>query len=105
MHIGFIGLGSMGRPMSISLVKAGHELTVHDIDQEGPGARELLEEGAKWASTPREAAQGAEVIFASLPGPREVEAVALGEDGIIEGAAKDSVFIDLTSNSLAPGPS
>lgn len=99
MNIGFIGLGSMGRPMSLNLVKAGHSLHVHDIDRDGKGARELRESGARWADSPREAAQNSEIIFTSLPGPKEVEAVALGEDSILEGAAPGSVYIDLTTNS------
>jgi 3-hydroxyisobutyrate dehydrogenase len=99
MDIGFIGLGSMGRPMSLNLVKAGHRLKVHDIDRDGLGARELLESGATWANSPKESAQGSEIIFTSLPGPVEIEAVALGDDGIFEGASKGSVYIDLSSNS------
>lgn len=99
MDIGFIGLGDMGRPMSLNLIKAGHRLTVHDIDRDGRGAIELLEAGATWGQTSRETAQGAEIVFTSLPGPQQVEAVALGEDGILVGASKGSVYIDLTTNS------
>ena len=99
MNIGFIGLGSMGRPMSLNLIRAGHRLTVHDIDRDGLGATDLLKAEAKWADTPKDAACGNEIVFTSLPGPREVEAVALGEDNILEGIARGAVFIDLTTNS------
>ena len=99
MKIAFIGLGAMGGPISLCLTRAGHALAVHDIDRDGPGARALLEAGARWADTPKDAAQGCEIIFTSLPGPAEVEAVALGEDGIFAGAAKGSVFIDLSTNA------
>jgi len=99
MKVGFIGLGSMGRPMSLNLVKAGHRLRVHDIDPDGRGPRELREAGAEWAETPKDAARDADVTFTSLPGPREVEAVALGDDGVLEGVARGSVYVDLTTSS------
>jgi len=97
LRIGFIGLGKMGGPMARNLISAGHSLVVHDLD---PAAslphREM---GATWADSPREVAEASELVFTSLPGPREVEAVALGEDGIIEGLAKDAVYIDVSTNS------
>ena len=99
MKIAFIGLGAMGGPMSLCLARAGHEIAAHDIDRDGPGARAILEAGARWAGSPKEAAQGSEIVFTSLPGPVEVEAVALGENGIFAGAAKGSVFIDLSTNA------
>ena len=99
MNIGFIGLGSMGRPMALNLVEAGHRVGVHDIDRGGIGARDLLEAGARWADSPAEAARKAEVIFTSLPGPREVEAVALGADCVLDGAPSGSVYIDLSTSS------
>lgn len=99
MRLGFIGLGSMGRPMSLNLLNAGHDLTVYDIAREGEGARELQKAGAHWANTPREVAEEAEIFFTSLPGPPEVESVALGRDGLHAGAHKGSVYIDLSTNS------
>jgi len=97
MKIGFVGAGNMGNPMAANLIKAGHQLTVHDLQRES--ATNLLEMGAYWADTPRESAQGNEVVFTSLPGPREVEAVALGEEGILEGSAQGSIYVDLSTNS------
>src|SRR5213080_3112519 len=88
MRIGFIGLGNMGGPMALNLIKAGHALVVHDVRSEL--AKAYLERGAKAADNPRGAAQGAELILTSLPGPAEVEAVALGERGVIHGAASRS---------------
>lgn len=99
MKVGFVGLGSMGRPMSLNLVKAGHQLRVHDINPDGRGARELREAGAEWADTPQGAARDAGVTFTSLPGPKEVEAVALGEGGVLEGVSRGSVYVDLTTSS------
>ena len=97
MKIGFVGTGNMGNPMAGNLLKAGHNLTVHDLNRES--AAGLIENGAGWAGTPKEAARNSEIVFTSLPGPREMEAVALGEDGILEGANTGSVYVDLSTNS------
>jgi 3-hydroxyisobutyrate dehydrogenase len=97
MKVGFIGLGNMGNPMATNLIKAGHELTVHDLRRQA--ATNLLEMGAHWADTPKDAVPGNEVVFTSLPVPRDVEAVVLGENGILEGADPSSVYLDLSTNS------
>ena len=86
MKIGFIGLGNMGGPMALNLMKAGHELLVHDVRRETAAAH--LDKGARWAASPREAAVDRELILTSLPGPVEVERVATGADGVIHGAAR-----------------
>jgi 3-hydroxyisobutyrate dehydrogenase len=97
MRIGFIGLGNMGGPIALNLIKAGHTLIVHDVRREAAAAH--LERGARWADNPRAAAREAELILTSLPGPREVEAVALGPDGIIHGAVAGTVYADLSTGS------
>jgi 3-hydroxyisobutyrate dehydrogenase len=97
MRIGFIGLGNMGGPMALNLIKAGHTLIVNDVRREAAGPH--LERGATWAESPRAVAQASELILTSLPGPREVEAVALGPDGIIHGAVPGSVYADLSTGS------
>jgi 3-hydroxyisobutyrate dehydrogenase len=97
MRIGFIGLGNMGGPMALNLMKAGHTLVVHDVRSEA--AAPHLERGAKWAASPRAAAEGAELILTSLPGPPEVEAVALGAQGILPGAGRGAVYADLSTGS------
>ncbi len=97
MRIGFIGLGTMGKHMAANLQRAGHLLAVHDVRREA--AEAPLAAGATWAATPREAATGAEVVFTSLPGPPEVEAVALGADGIIAGLAPGAAYFDLSTIS------
>jgi 3-hydroxyisobutyrate dehydrogenase len=97
MKVGFIGTGNMGNPMAANLIKAGHQLTVHDLRREA--ATNLLEMGAQWANTPKDAVPGNEVVFTSLPVPRDVEAVVLGENGILEGATRGSVYMDLSTNS------
>src|SRR5436309_14943408 len=90
MQIGFIGLGTMGASMAANLQKAGHKLIVHDVRKDAAGKH--LAAGATWADTPRDVASGASVIFTSLPGPREVEQVALGRAGLIEGTARDAAY-------------
>jgi 3-hydroxyisobutyrate dehydrogenase len=97
MKVGFVGLGNMGNPMASNLIKAGHQLTVHDLRREA--ATNLLEMGANWADAPREVVPGSDVVFTSLPVPRDVEAVVLGEKGIIEGSAPGTVYLDLSTNS------
>ncbi len=96
--IGLIGLGTMGASFATNLIKAGMGLTVHDIHRQI--AEPHLAAGADWADTPRELAAASDVILTSLPGPPEVEAVALDEvDGLIAGMAPDSVLFDLSTNS------
>ena len=97
MDVGFIGLGAMGNHMVRHLQAAGHHLTVHDLRREA--ATPFLEAGANWGDTPQQVAQASEVVFTSLPGPVEVEAVALGPEGIAAGAALGKVYVDLSTNS------
>ncbi len=97
MKVGFIGVGNMGNPMATNLVRAGHEVTVHDLRREA--ATNLLEMGARWVDTPKDAVPGNEVVFTSLPVPRDVEAVVTGENGILEGCIPGSVYVDLSTNS------
>ena len=97
MKVGFIGLGTMGASMAYNCLQGGNEMIVHDIRREA--ATPHLEAGAVWADTPREVAEAAEVVFTSLPGPTEVEAVALGEDGMLEGLSPGKVYFDLSTNS------
>ncbi len=97
MKVGFIGCGNMGNPMASNLIKAGHKLTVHDLRREA--ATNLLEAGATWADTPKDTVPGNDVVFTSLPVPRDVEAVVLGENGILEGSGPNTVYMDLSTNS------
>ncbi len=96
--VGFIGLGFMGRPMALNIMKKGHRLVVHDVNQ---GAVEaLVAEGATAAATPREVAAAAEVVITMLPDGPDVEKVALGPDGIAEGLGKDALHVDMST--IAP---
>src|SRR5919206_3166349 len=97
MRVGFIGLGMMGHHMVANLQKAGHELVVHDVRREA--GTEALARGARWAETPADAARQSEITMTSLPGPKEVEAVALGENGILHGAQAGTCYVDLSTSS------
>ncbi len=99
MQVGFIGLGTMGASMAANLQKAGHQLIVHDLRR--AAAAPHIAAGAVWASTPREVAAASEVVFTSLPGPPDVEATALGPDGLLAGMRKDAAYFDLSTNSRA----
>ena len=97
MKAGFIGLGNMGHPMAANILKSGYNLTVYDIRRE---VRQSLEAaGATWAVSPKAVAARSDVVLSSLPGPREVEAVVLGEDGVFAGLNSGCAYIDLSTNS------
>jgi 3-hydroxyisobutyrate dehydrogenase len=97
MQIGFIGLGIMGASMASNLQKAGYKLVVNDLRRQSAGAH--LAAGAQWAETPKALGETCEVVFTSLPGPAEFEAVALGKNGLIEGLKKGATLFDLTTNA------
>ena len=97
MKVGFIGLGTMGASMAANLQKAGHELVVHDIRR--AAAERHLATGAVWADSPKALAEQCEVIFTSLPGPPEVQEVALGANGLLAGMKDGSAYFDLSTNS------
>lgn len=97
MKVGFIGLGTMGRHMAANLQAAGYELVVTEVRREA--AAPHLAAGAVWADTPAQVAAAAEVVFTSLPGPAEMEAVALGDAGLIHGLRPGTAYFDLSTNA------
>ena len=97
MKIGFIGLGLMGSGMAANLQKAGHDLVVHDLRR--AAAEPYIAKGAQWADTPRAVAEAAEFVFTSLPGPPEVEEVALGDNGLLAGMSRGKAYFDLSTNA------
>ena len=98
MKVGFIGLGIMGKPMSKNLLKAGYSLVVADRNPEA--IAEVIAAGAETASTAKAIAEQCDVIITMLPNSPHVKEVALGENGIIEGAKPGTVLIDMSS--IAP---
>ena len=97
MKVGFIGLGSMGRLMAENLQRAGHALIVHDVRADAAPA--LMDGGASWADLPAQAAAQAAVVFTCLPGPAEVDAIALSPYGLFAAMKPGTVWFDLTTNA------
>ena len=95
--VGFIGLGTMGAHMANNVQKGGYGLVVHDLHK--ATAAKHLGAGATWAASPRALASQADVIFSSLPEPGDVEAVALGPDGLLAGIKPGAAYFDLSTNS------
>ncbi|WP_092049271.1 NAD(P)-dependent oxidoreductase [Bhargavaea ginsengi] len=95
--IAFIGAGVMGGPMAGHLMDAGHSLTVYTRTREK--AEALNQKGARWAASPAEAADGAEVIMTMVGYPKDVEEVYFGERGIFSTAGSGAVLIDFTTSS------
>ncbi|MBN1685658.1 MAG: 2-hydroxy-3-oxopropionate reductase [Spirochaetales bacterium] len=101
MKIGFIGLGIMGRPMAKNLIKAGHDLIVYDINP--APMDELAGMGAKKGTSPAQVTSAVELVITMLPNSPDVKAVVFGAKGILEGAYKGLMYVDMSS--IAPGVS
>lgn len=98
MEVGFIGLGLMGRPMALNLLKAGHRL--HVWSRREASLKPLVEAGAKGCASARELAQAAEVVISMVADAPDVEKVALGADGVADGAGPQTIFVDMST--IAP---
>jgi 3-hydroxyisobutyrate dehydrogenase len=96
-RIGFIGLGIMGRPMARDLLRAGFPLTVWNRSR--PGIDAVVAEGAQEAGSPRAVAERSDIVITMVGDSPDVEQVALGPDGIIEGAHEGLVHIDMSTIS------
>lgn len=95
MKVGFIGLGIMGKPMSKNIVKAGYEVVVYNRSK--ASVEELVALGATAAETPAKVAEQVDVVITMLPNSPQVREVALGTNGIAEGAKPGTVVIDMSS--------
>jgi 2-hydroxy-3-oxopropionate reductase len=95
--VGFIGLGIMGRPMARNLLKAGYSLVVHSRSR-GP-VDEIVKAGATATGSPKDVAAQSDVLITMLPNSPDVEQVALGAGGIIEGARRGMIFADMSTIS------
>jgi 2-hydroxy-3-oxopropionate reductase len=98
-RIGFIGLGIMGRPMALNLIKAGHRLAVWARRQEA--AAPLSAAGARTAASPRELAAASDIVFTIVSDTPDVEQVLFGDLGVIHGIAPGSVVVDCSTISPA----
>ena len=99
MKAGFIGLGTMGAFMAQHLMEHGEcdLVLVHDVRKEAGAAH--VAAGAVWADSPGELAEQADVVFTSLPGPAEIEAVALGEQGLLHTMRPETAWFDMSTGS------
>ena len=95
LKVGYIGLGLMGKSIARNILKAGFPLVVHNRSK--ASVNELVGEGAAAANSPADVASQVDVVFTNLPDSPDVEKVALGENGIIEGAHKGLIFVDNSS--------
>jgi 2-hydroxy-3-oxopropionate reductase len=96
-NIGFIGLGIMGNPMARNLLKAGHSLVVYDVV---PALMDrVVEAGAARGESSRDVAARADIIITMLPDGPEVEQAVLGAGGVLEGARRGSILVDMSSIS------
>jgi 3-hydroxyisobutyrate dehydrogenase len=96
--IGFVGLGTIGGVIARNIQKAGYGMVVHDIRL--AAVKPLVDGGAGYAASPAEVARDCAVVFTSLPGPAEVEQVALGPNGLIHDLHDGSIYVDLSSSSV-----
>ena len=94
--VGFIGLGNMGGGMSANIQRAGYPMVVYDLREEA--AKPLLEGGARLANSPAEVASLCDITLTSLPGPKEVESVSTGPEGVLEGMKPGGIYIDLSTS-------
>ena len=98
MKVGFIGIGTMGGHMAYNLCKAEFEVSVHDLNKNL--SQRHLDAGATWADSVKDIVQNNEVIMTSLPGPKEVQDVALRADGLLANMKPGTVWFDLSTNSV-----
>ena len=97
MKLGFIGLGAMGSGIALNLCKAGYDLLVFDLRKES--AQPLVDAGASWAHSVADLARASDVVFTSLPGPKEMQELALGSGGLLSSMREGAAWFDFTTNS------
>ena len=103
MQVGFIGVGVMGRPMTLNLLKAEHHVTVYARHPDKPEVQEVLNAGAKLAPSARAVAMVSDIVITMLPNSPQVEEVVTGPQGVLEGARKGLIIIDMST--IAPSVS
>lgn len=103
MQVGFIGIGVMGRPMTLNLLKTEHHVTIFARHPEKPEVLEVINSGAKLAPSPRAVAMASDIVITMLPNSPQVEEVVTGPHGVLEGARKGLIIIDMST--IAPSVS
>ena len=95
MRIGWIGLGDMGQVIVPRLIEAGHDVT--GWNRTRSKAEPLIERGMVWADSPRDVAGESDFVFSMVTNAEAVEAIALGDDGVIAGLGPDGVYLDMST--------
>lgn len=103
MQIGFIGIGAMGRPMTLNLLKAEHHVTIFARHPDKPEVQEVVGAGAKLAPSPRAVAMASDIVITILPNSPQVEEVVSGPQGVLEGARRGLIVVDMST--IAPATS
>lgn len=103
MQVGFIGIGVMGRPMTLNLLKAGHQVTIFARHPQKPEVQEVVNAGANLAPSPHAVAMASEIVITMVPNSMQVEEVVAGPQGIFEGARKGLIIVDMST--IAPSVS
>jgi 3-hydroxyisobutyrate dehydrogenase len=96
MKYAYIGLGHLGRHLALNLRRAGFDLAIYDLDRSSGDA--LVAAGARFASSPKDAATGADAVFTCLPSPAASRAVVAGPNGVLDGLAKGACWIEMSTN-------
>src|SRR5947207_1583824 len=103
MQVGFIGIGVMGRPITLNLLKAEHHVTIYARHPEKPEVQEVINSGTKLAPSPRAVAMASDIVITMLPNSPQVEEVVAGPQGLLEGARKGLIIVDMST--IAPAVS
>ena len=97
-RIGWIGTGVMGRWMCGHVIAKGYQATIYNRSKDKPDVKTLLEQGAKWADTPKQVAENSDVVFAIVGFPKDVREVFLGQQGALAGSKAGSILVDMTTS-------
>src|SRR5437764_1153979 len=97
-RIGWIGTGVMGRWMCGHAMAKGYKATIFNRSKDKPDVKTLLEQGAKWADTPRQVAENSDVVFAIVGFPKDVRDVFLGPNGALAGSKPGTILVDMTTS-------
>jgi 3-hydroxyisobutyrate dehydrogenase len=98
IKIGFIGLGNLGEHLAASLLREEFSVTVHDLNEQA--ASKLIDAGAIWADSPKQAAESADTVITCLPSPAAVSTVVTGTDGVLNGLKRGGTWVDMSTNDL-----
>jgi 3-hydroxyisobutyrate dehydrogenase len=95
VRYGFIGLGNLGRHLAASLLRAGFDLTVHDLNRNA--ARDLIQSGARWANSPKELGAAVDAVITCLPSPSASSTVMTSDDGVLAGLCSGGTWIEMST--------